>query len=115
MDQLFPEAPFPRRPFFSCEDDRFVIADQSHMSRLLRGEADPWLRLEVGFQNVLESRPVRVLRHAGHEVELECQEATVRLDFDSESARKVLPDGTEYVYRAGLDEANDGYGWMPVS
>lgn len=111
----FPFEPFPSRPFFSCESSRFRIVDQTQMSDLMRGQAEPWMTLEVGENNVMEDRPVKVLNHSGLDLEIETDGATIRLDLESESARKKLSDGSEFVYCGGLDEANSGLGWMPVS
>ena len=106
----------PARPFFSCEEDAFVIVDSASMSAGFKsGTFDPWFRFEVGSRNVFESRPVKVLSHSSDKALVECTVGTVELDFESGSARKRSPDGKEWVYLAGLDEANSGGGWMRVS
>ena len=111
----FPFEPFPSRPFFSCEASQFRIVDQARMADLMRGQAEPWLTLEVGANNVFEARPMKVVGHSGLKVEIQTADAMIKLDLESESARKKLSDGSEFVYCGGLDEANSGLGWMPVS
>ena len=111
----FPHEPFPQRPFMSCGRDEFAIMDQSRMGSLLTGEAaEPWIRLVVGPGNVVETPPVDVVDHSGLTVRLRCEDAVVVLDFADEAARKRLPDGSEFVYMGGLDEGNDGRGWLPI-
>ncbi len=111
----FPFDPYPSNPFFSCEPGSLRIVDKSRFSQVVMGKEDPWLTLSVDEQNVMHSRPVKVTAHQDFEVEIECESGTLRLDIDSESARKVDTDGREWVYRGGLEEANEGMGWMPVS
>ena len=111
----FPYDPFPVSPFFSCEDSSFRIVDKSRFSQVVMGKEDPWLTLSVNESNVMHSRPVRVTSHHDFAIEIECEQGTLKLDIDSESARKVDAEGREWVYRGGLEEANQGMGWMPVS
>ena len=106
---------FPASPFLSCEPDKFVIVDRAEMAALLMGKAEPWLQLSVGDGNVLDSSPLKAHQASATVVEIQCETGLVRLDLGSESARKVTDDGTEYIYCGGLDEANDGLGWMPVA
>ena len=45
----FPDAPFPMRPFYSCDTDGLAVIDQDDMSKVLRGgEVEAWFRLEAG-------------------------------------------------------------------
>lgn len=111
----FPYDPFPRSPFFSCEDSSFRIVDKTRFSQVVTGKEEPWMTLSVGDLNVMHSRPVRVKSHQDFSIEIECEDGSLRLDIDSESARKVDSAGREWVYRGGLEEANAGMGWMPVS
>ena len=103
----------PAKPFFSCDADGFSIVDGA----LLRNpggivNVEPLLTLSVGPNNVFEQRPRKVLGRDGDVVTVECDGGVrVRLDFEALSARKETPEG-EFVYRAGLDEGNDGRGWM---
>lgn len=111
----FPYEPFPSTPYFSCEPDRLRIVDKAQFSKVVMGKADPWLTLSVSESNVMHSRPVRVKSHQDFSIEIECELGLLRLNMESESARKVDTDGREWVYRGGLEEANEGLGWMPVS
>ena len=111
----FPYEPFPARPFFSCETSSFKIIDRARLSQIMKGEEDPWMTLSVGERNVIDSRPLRVRSHEELEIEIECESGVLKLDMQSESARKTDPTGREWIYCGGLDEANSGLGWMPVS
>lgn len=112
----FPDDPFPARPFFSCSEDEFTVVDQADMAASLRGgRAGPWMTLRVGEGNVVDSPPERVVSHASGHVRLACRDAEVVIDFQDESARKTTAAGEEFVYMGGLDEANDGRGWLPVA
>lgn len=111
----FPEDPFPQSPFFSCEADSFRIVDKARFSQVVTGKESPWLTLSVAESNVMHSKPVRVTSHQDFSVEIECEVGALKLDIESESARKVDGAGKEWVYRGGLEEANAGMGWMPVS
>ena len=111
----FPFDPFPSSPFFSCEATGLRIVDKSKFSQVIMGKEDPWLTLSVDESNVMHSKPVRVMSHEDFLIEIECEEGTLKLDISTESARKVDGTGREWVYRGGLEEANQGMGWMPVS
>ena len=112
----FPEEPFPERPFFSCSDDEFAVVDQATMAASLRGaRVEPWIAFRVAGGNVFESPPVRVLDNGRGRVRVMCRDAEVLIDFIDESARKTTADGQQFVYMAGLDEANDGRGWLPLT
>ena len=102
----------PEQPFFSCEEDNFSIADGAVMRTDLRfANLEALLRLDVGEGNVFEQRP-RSASREGSIVSVECDgDETVELDFDELAARKTTPEG-EFVYKAGLDEANAGRGWL---
>lgn len=108
--------PFPRRPFFSCSEGEFAIVDQTTLGASLRGgRVEPWAAFRVGEGNVFDSPPLKVLEHRGTVVRVQCRDGEVVLDFDSESARKTAATGEQYVYMAGLDEANDARGWLPLT
>ena len=111
----FPYDPFPKSPFFSCEPGSFRIVDKARFSQVVSGKEEPWMTLSVDESNVMHSRPVRVASHQDFSIEIECEDGSLKLDIGSESARKVDPAGQEWVYRGGLEEANEGMGWMPVS
>ena len=112
----FPDDPFPARPFFSCTDDEFAVVDQVTMAASLRGgRVEPWTTFRVGEGNVFESRPVRVLDSSAGRVRVECRDAEVLIDFEDGSARKTTRAGEQFIYMAGLDEADDGRGWLPVA
>ncbi len=106
----------PDRPFFSCEKDAFVIVDQAKMgASFMTGKIEHWFRFEVAGGNVFDSRPLKVIDHTPLSAVVECEDSTVSLDVESGSARKKTHDGREWVYLSGLDAANSGAGWMPVS
>ena len=112
----YPDVTLPTRPFFSCEQDEFLIVDRSDMKTLLTTTPlEPWLRLVVGASNVVESPPLKVVHHSQLKVLLQCRDALVELDFHDELARKTLPDGSQLLYMGGLSEANEGRGWIPSS
>ena len=109
-DELFE---LPVKPFFSCEEDNFAIADGALMhtvNSLL--SVEPLLKLMVGSRNLFEHRPLRVTEHEGNMVTVECEaEETVYLDFHELTARKRTPQG-EYIYFGGIEEGNDGMGFI---
>ena len=112
----YPDSPFPSRPFFSCEEEEVAVIDSSSMASMLQGGApDAWIRFRVGSENVVESPPLRVLQHDGERVRLECRDAVVEIDFEDEAARKTSPNGAAFAYLGGLDQANEGRGWIPVA
>ncbi len=110
----FPYDPFPASPFFSCESDGLKIVDKTRFSQVITGKEEPWLTLAVNESNVMHSTPVKIKSHVDFKVEIECETGSLKLDIESESARKVDAAGREWVYRGGLEEANQGMGWMPV-
>lgn len=108
MDEAFE---LPAEPFFSCGEREFAVVDGAEMRTDLSA-AEPVLTLRVGPGNVFEQRPRRVVSNEDGVVVVECDGGeTLTLDFNDIAARKSAPDG-EFVYRAGLDEGNDGAGWM---
>ena len=83
------------------------------MAALLRGgTVEPWMRFQVGENNVLESRPVRIVSQRNNVIELECADATLTIDFVESLARKAEPGGETYAYMGGLEDANSGLGWI---
>ena len=112
----FPDEPFPERPFFSCSEHEFAVVDQATMAASLRdGRVEPWMAFRVAEGNVFESPPVSVLDNNHGRVRVRCRDAEVLVDFIEESARKTTAAGEQLIYMAGLDEANDGRGWLPVT
>ncbi len=108
MDDAFE---LPAEPFFSCGEREFAMVDGAAMRTALSA-AKPVLTLRVGAGNVFEKRPRRVVSNEDGVVTVECDgRETVMLDFNEIAARKSVRGG-EFVYRAGLDEGNDGAGWM---
>lgn len=103
----------PEKPFFSCDDDGFAIADGA----LMRSGAgllsvEPLLHLKVGEGNVFEQRPRKVSSWEGRIVEIECDDGTtIVLDFDAMAARKRTADG-EFIYRGDLEDGNGGKGFI---
>ena len=41
-----------------------------------------------------------------------CGDATVEIDFFDETARRTGSDGVAMMYMGGLNEGNDGRGWI---
>lgn len=107
------EFTLPSRPFFACDEDGFTVVDGA----LMRGTLDfiriePALKLEVGPGNVFEHRPVKIASRDGDVVTVECEGGVVvRLDFGDMLARVVRPDG-EFLYKGGLEDGNDGLGFI---
>ena len=103
----------PVRPFFSCEETRFLVADGSQViSATAMQSLEPLLSLSVGPGNVFEQRPLRVTSHEGTDVVVECEgDEVVHLNFDDFTARKTTPEA-EFYYKGDLDEGNDGLGFM---
>lgn len=109
------EFTLPSRPFFACDEDGFTVVDGS----LMRGTLDflqiePALKLRVGPRNVFEQRPKKIASRDGDVVSVECEGGvTVTLDFGDMLARVVRPDG-EFLYNGGLEDGNDGRGFIPA-
>ena len=105
----------PARPFFSCDEDGFAVIDGAQMrTGSSIGSIEPVLKLAVGVANVFEQRPRRVTGRDGDLVHVACDDGvTVHLDFGNLAARVDRADG-EFVYMGGLDEGNDGRGFMPA-
>ena len=103
----------PERPFFSCAAGEFAVVDALQM-RTAAGLAhvEPLCVFSVGPGNVFERAPLRVVGQGAEVVTVECDGGeTVVLDFRELAARKRTPSG-EWLYRGGLDEANEGLGVM---
>ena len=106
----------PRRPFFTCESDAFLILDQDALGAgLMKGNLEPWYRFEVGPDNLFETRPLEVTDHSEAKVTVECEGSVVELDLESGAAQRQTPDGARWIYYGGMEEANEGSGWMPFS
>ena len=103
----------PQRPFFSCDEDGFSVVDGELMRQELgRGSVVPLFTLRVGEDNIFERRPRRVAAHEGMVVTVACDDdTTVELDFEAGTARKRTPAG-EWLYRGGIDEGNNGKGFI---
>ena len=105
----------PARPFFNCSPDGLSIVDGAQGSNLLRADSvQTWMEFKKGENNVIETTPRKLASRDGDLVAVECEGCTVHIDFADGMARKVTPDG-EYVYMGGLDERNDGKGYIPIS
>ena len=109
-DDLFS---LPAKPFFSCDEDGFAVVDGAAMRNAGNiGSIEPMLMLRVGPNNLFEQRPRRVTDQDGRTVTVECDGGvTVHLDFGELAARVEGPAG-EFVYLGGLDEGNDGRGFL---
>ncbi len=109
-DELFR---LPEHPFYSCEEDCFLVADGSQMGTVSAVLAlEPLVKLMVGEGNIFERRPVRVLNKDAQQVSVECEGGEiVHIDFDALTASKTTPQG-EFLYRGGLEDGNDGMGYL---
>ena len=87
-DELFQ---LPEHPFYSCEEDCFLVADGSQMGTAAAILAlEPLLKLMVGEGNIFERRPVKVAEKEGLHVSVECDGGeVVHIDFDALTARKT--------------------------
>lgn len=103
----------PKKPFFACDEDGFSIVDGALMQGTLDLlQVEPILKLHVGHGNVFEQRPVKITSRDGDVVTVECEGGVVvRLDFGDMLARVVRPDG-EFLYKGGLEDGNDGLGFI---
>ena len=111
-DELFQ---LPENPFFSCDEDGLSVVDADEMrDGMALRTIEPVLKLTVGERNAFERRPRRVAGREGDVVTIECDDdVTVLLDFHELTVRSLTPEG-EFVYRGGLEEGNDGLGFVPA-
>ena len=111
-DELFE---LPAKPFFSCDEDGFVVVDGALMQSVSSVlSIEPVLRLTIGPGNIFERRPLRVALHEGNAVEVACEgEETVYLDFHELTARKSTPSGN-FMYQGGIEDGNAGLGFMSM-
>lgn len=116
MSPMDDDLALPHRPFFSCDEFGFSVIDATSLRELLpSSDIIPLLRLLVGPNNILETRPLKALQMNSGQVQVFCEEdVTVHLDFDAGSAQKVTQSGVSY-YLGGLDEGNDGKGYIPAA
>ena len=107
------EFKLPMKVFFSCEEGGFSVVDGAAVRDMFDlTNIQPIFRLHVGPNNVLEQRPLKVANHDGDLVSIECEGgAIVHLNFAEFNARVERSDG-EYLYMGGLDEGNDGKGFL---
>ena len=107
------ESDIPEHLVFNCGAEAFSIYDAREAQSLMRsGHGQPWLELRCRPGNVFEGRPLRVVSHSGNKVSVACSDgATVHLDLDNGVAAKEL-DGTRFRYRGGLEQGNDGLGYI---
>ena len=103
----------PEHPFFSCDVEEFAVVDtmQTRNASAL-GALEPVCVFRVGQGNVFQARPRHVVSYDARYVHVSCDDgATVTLDFVDLTARKSASEG-EFIYRGGLEEANQGLGFM---
>ncbi len=109
------DSPFPEKPCVSCSPSEMQVIDQADMGEMLRGgSVVPWMRFLVGEGNILESEPVNATSGDARTVQVVCSDATVKIDFFDETARRTGADGVTMMYLGGLNEANAGRGWIPA-
>ena len=103
----------PNRPFFSCEKTSFLIYDSIEMRDISAlGNLEPSCEFIVGSANVFQFTPKFVIEHSKSHVQISCEEeVTVILNFDALAAEKQTPEG-RFLYKGGLDQANDALGFM---
>ena len=103
----------PDRPFFSCEKSYFLIIDSNKMRDVKAlDNLEPLFKFEVGPGNVFESSPKFEIEHTNTHVHVACEgEQTVILDFEDLAASRESQEG-RYLYKGGLDQSNDGLGFM---
>ena len=105
----------PNRPLFACDEDGFSVVDGA----LMKGTVDflqiePVLKLQVGPRNIFEYRPLKIASRDGDTVNIECEGGVVvTLDFGDMLARVARPDG-EFLYNGGLEDGNEGRGFIPA-
>ena len=105
----------PSRPFFSCTAEGLDILDQADMKGSARLDAiEPRIRFELGDRNIIDSRPRKAASSKPGQVTVECESGTVHIDFEDGRAKKVTAQG-EFVYMGGLEDRNEGLGYIPVS
>ena len=113
--EVMEETSLPVHPFFSCDTHEFAIVDGEEVKHtVLSGPIEPWITFQSGPGNIFEGSPRQVVGRDGDKLSVECDDGTVHLDFDAGNARKSTPLG-EFVYLGGIDERNDGKGYIPLA
>jgi hypothetical protein len=106
----------PMKPFISCEKDKFILIDASEVKTTANlATLTPILCLVVGDGNIFQSTPLKAFVAASNdEISINCEgDSIVILDFVALAARKKTPLG-EFLYSGGLDQGNEGLGWIPL-
>lgn len=102
----------PERLYFECRKDCLVVLDatgaQDYVSS---GRLDPWLLLQAGPGNMLETPPKHAVSPKPGILIVECEDGTVQVDLVQGTARKRTPQG-EMVYWGSLEDANAGKGYI---
>ncbi len=105
----------PKKVFFSCTPDEFVVVDVAAFGQSLKGdEIEPWMTFEKGPGNVIDSAPKKVASQQGDHVDVECEDGVVYIDFYEGTVRKET-GGRAFIYKGTIDQRNGGLGYMPVS
>ena len=105
----------PKKVFFSCTPEEFLVVDvEAAGQTLMKGEIQPWMAFENGPGNLIDSKPKKVVHRQGNDVGVECDEGTVYIDFFNGTARKESDSGN-FIYKGTIDQRNGSLGYMPIS
>ena len=105
----------PKKVLFSCTEDEFAIVDAEEAKRTMGyGRTEPWMSFKRGPGNVIETHPKKVVSNQNGVVGVECQDGIVYIDFYDCTAEKQSGD-KKWRYMGGIDQRNDGLGYIAVS
>lgn len=105
----------PSNAFFECSPDAFDILDaQSLKTSIGRGTPEPWMSFKTAPGNVIETPPKKVVSNQNGVVGVECQDGIVYIDFYDGTAEKQSGD-KKWRYMGGIDQRNDGLGYIAFS
>jgi len=105
----------PKKVLFSCTEEEFAIVDAEEAKRTMGyGRTEPWMSFKTAPGNVIETPPKQVVSNQNGVVGVECEDGTVYVDFAEGTARKET-SVKEFRYMGGIDQRNDGLGYIAVS